>query len=194
MSDVQKIGMLLSQAQQGHGVAVNDLVAKLRPWVRQQAAFLIGKEGVLGMDASDLAQEVSLRATLNLSEFKGDDVTRFLGWVSRILRNVFVDAIRHGNAEKRQKRKEVPLDHHVGLLGSKQMCPEELVNLDESVLELTSAMEKLPEHQRDIVRYRFFDQRSFSEIGAIVGKSEKNCCVICLRAIERLRRELGEGP
>jgi DNA-directed RNA polymerase specialized sigma24 family protein len=43
-----------------------------------------------------------------------------------------------------------------------------------------------------VLEARFFDQLAFADVGARLGKSEGAVRIVCVRAIERLRRELGD--
>ena len=192
MTSKPSTAILVREAQQGEEVAVNELIGKIRPWVRRQAEMLIRKGGIGCVDASDIAQEVCLRATVNFTEFRGAEVAELLAWISRILRNYLIDAARRDRAGVRNRDRESPLDGYVATLHEQQLSPQQQALRDESSLIVVAAMERLPQHQQDVLRYRFFEQLSFSEIATQLGKSEKNCGVICLRALRRLRSELGE--
>jgi RNA polymerase sigma-70 factor (ECF subfamily) len=191
MSDAKSTTILLSQAREGGVAAVNELIAKTRPWIRRQAELLIGN-GNPRIDASDVAQEVCLRATINFGEFRGREFGHLLAWLSSILRHYLIDAGRYDKAAIRDKAKESPFDSRFHVVDDQQLTAEERALRDETLLQVVSAVDVLPRHQQDIIRYRFFEQLSFREIASIVGKTEKHCGVICVRAIKRLRKELGD--
>jgi RNA polymerase sigma-B factor len=48
-------------------------------------------------------------------------------------------------------------------------------------------LERLPEREREIVRLRFYEQRSQSEIAAVVGVSQMHVSRLLRRAFEQMR-------
>ena len=55
-------------------------------------------------------------------------------------------------------------------------------------------LEQLPEREREIVRLRFFDRRSQSEIAEIVGISQMHVSRLLRRSFEQMRDVLESAP
>ncbi len=71
----------------------------------------------------------------------------------------------------------------------------EEVGFDRSLEQAVVAdlLESLPEREREIVRLRFFDDRSQSEIAAIVGMSQMHVSRLLRRSFEQMRQKMAEA-
>jgi RNA polymerase sigma-70 factor (ECF subfamily) len=206
MSENRDLRSLLTDAMAGNAQAVEDLLASLRPYlhllVRRQ---LGGSPADLG--DSDLVQETLMRIHRGVgrgqrdtpAHFQGQDMPQFLGWIGQIARHVVADSLRHDQAEKRSAGREVRGDAVFAQL-AQATSPAARLERGERALHLAAALERLPEHQRQVLQWRFFDQLSFAEISQRTGKSVGALRVVCTRALERLandetlRREMGGQP
>jgi len=59
--------------------------------------------------------------------------------------------------------------------------------------EVTRALARLDADARELVTLRFLHDLEYREIGLVVGRTENACRIRVHRALERLRRELGNG-
>jgi RNA polymerase sigma-70 factor (ECF subfamily) len=194
MNDTQQLGPLLSRSQAGDAAAWEALLAKLRPYVRLLVRTRLGPHLGRKLDVSDIVQEALLRIHKGFQGFSGRSAPEFLGWVAQIAGHAVVTSRRYHDAEKRDAGREM---HGEGLLlrflsGSSQ--PEQRVLREEEAAQLAVALERLPEAQWEVIQARFFDQLPFGEISRQTGKSVGAVRVVCLRAIQRLRREMEERP
>jgi RNA polymerase sigma-70 factor (ECF subfamily) len=191
MHDAHSLAPLLERSRAGDADALNRLLDRLRPYVRLLARPLLGPELAGKLDASDLVQESLLRVAFGLPQFDGPDVPQFLAWVGRIVAHVAASTDRHHAAGKRDRRREA-----AGLLAQTVAggtTPEERAQRDEQAARLAAALERLPPAYRDIIQGRFFDGLAFTDLAARTGRSAGALRVLCLRAVERLRKEMGEG-
>ena len=60
--------------------------------------------------------------------------------------------------------------------------------------ELHAAMQRLPEDYRRLLVLRYQEEKSFEEIGQLMGRTANAVRKLWGRAIERLQAELGESP
>lgn len=193
MNDAHQLGPLLARCRAGDQAALNDLLARLRPYVRLLVRPGLGPELARQLDASDLVQETLLRVSRGFGQFTGDDVPRLLAWIGEIAANVTRDGIRHATAEKRDARREV---HGSGLLARLTGAgtpPTDRVVRDEQAARLAAALERLPAAHREVIEARFFDRLPFAAIALQAGKTEGAMRILCVRAIERLRHEIGSS-
>lgn len=129
--------------------------------------------------AFDVTAQVFLKAMTNLKKYEYKGVP-FTSWLYRIATSEL------GNEYKKEQRARTInlLDHH-----SKDLCYEVKVSNpnDEHQSILVKALERLPERNLLIIEMRFFEKRSFKEIGEILEITENNAKVKLYRALDKLR-------
>jgi RNA polymerase sigma-70 factor, ECF subfamily len=198
------LGSVLNRTLDGDREAMRILLATLRPYLHLLVRQAQATGTRAGPDDSSLVQETLMRLHRGLdpidpagtAAFKGGNVPRFLAWVRQIVRNVVLDRIRHDRAAMRDHGREVPGSKVFPLVDGGG-SPAEQAERAEDALRLAAALERLPEHQRELIRLRVFEQHSFEEIAEQTGKTAGALRVAFKRAIERLqqdnqlRRDLG---
>ena len=106
------------------------------------------------LDASDLVQEVLLRAHEARRQFDGTTAAEYAGWLRQILKNKLADAQRRYGRKKRDAGKEVSIDdsaYRMGQIAADQTSPSQHVARLERILLLAEALTALPEDQRTAV-------------------------------------------
>lgn len=58
---------------------------------------------------------------------------------------------------------------------------------------LADRLECLPERQQQIIALRFFQEKDYDEIADVLGITAGNARVLLSRAIDRLRKEMGDS-
>lgn len=125
----------------------------LRPLLRRSAAYAVSFLGVRN-DAEDAVQQSALQAWHRRAQF--DTQRPFTPWWFSILRNHCLDQLR----AKSRAPTTATCD------GLDLSSPA-----DESVLDrlaLGTAMEKLPDIQRDILRLRYFGDLTYQELAQVL--------------------------
>ena len=56
---------------------------------------------------------------------------------------------------------------------------------------LQQALHRLPEDYRQVILFRYQEQRSFEEIGQLLQRTLNAARLLWLRGVERLKQELG---
>jgi len=196
MGDDHDLGPLLGRVLAGEAKALEALLARVRPYlhllVRQQLEP--GRRQKLG--DSDIVQETLMRIHGALDpgtqggagHFQGHAPPEFLAWVSQIVRHVIVDMQRRGLAKKRDERREMPGSKVFATL-TKGSTPEQGAERAEKAILLAAALERLPQHQREVLELRIFEQLSYAEISERIGKREGALRVVVTRALETLRAD-----
>lgn len=105
-------------------------------------------------------------------------VETFAGWLFRIAKNNVIDYYRI-------KQVNVDLTEVEDFLKSEE-DPVDDLNLNFDQKKLVKLIESLPIEQKLVIRYRFFEDMSISEISQIIDKSEGATRVIQHRAIVKL--------
>ena len=144
-------------------------------------------------NASDLVQETFLRAQRGFERFRGHTAAEWRAWLRRILeRNLAEERRRFGATAKRQIGREVPI-HEEPRLDCARTGDSPSHNLARSEREaaLIEALERIPARYRNVVIWHHREQRSFEEIGALLGNSPEAARKMWTRALICLRKELG---
>src|SRR5262245_56792295 len=148
--------------------------------------------------ASDLVQETFLEAQRIFDRFGGGTGTDLRAWLRAILLNKVSTFTRHyRDTAKRQLGKEVGLDAgsdlqvHPPASGD---TPSVLVNRAEQAARVTAALEKLPEHYRQIIVWRQLEGLAFEDLAKRLDRSVDAVRKLWWRAIQQLQKELQEEP
>jgi RNA polymerase sigma factor (sigma-70 family) len=142
---------------------------------------------------SDLVQEVAMKVSENLVNFRGKTLEQLIVWLTSITENLIVDYSRRYQSSRRNARREVSLER----LGEKgQQLPDRPANPDvdnEKIAKAREALAQLPERYQDAVKMRIYDLRSFRHIGAQLGCSEDAARMMFHRAAEMIHEKLAES-
>ncbi|MBU2019786.1 MAG: sigma-70 family RNA polymerase sigma factor [Bacteroidetes bacterium] len=129
--------------------------------------------------AFDITSQVFVKALKNLPkyEFRGVPLA---SWLYRIAKSELYQTFRDRKAIRTVNVDTVHLS-------------EMMVDLDEDEQEerrekLYVSLKKLNETDLQLVEMRYFEKRSFREIGEILEITENNAKVKCFRALEKLKR------
>ena len=127
-----------------------------------------------------MAQDVFLAVWAGLPTFTVEHVGSFPAWVFGIARNVV--GTHHRRAHRAMP---VPDDE----------LPEGSVEFEGSLVTqrfLLDALSRLPDDQRDVLALRFLVGLPISDVAAAMGRSDGAVTALQLRALDRLRRHLGD--
>lgn len=141
-------------------------------------------------DAEDLVVEVFL-AAIESATFAPLSEKAKQSWLWRVTRNKVIDAYRRSKT-----RQSVNLDHAAEyLVEDVQFSPENAALRQEVYMDLYAHLQSLPAHQQEILRLRFGQDLSCSEIATALRKQENVVRVTLSRSLNLLRkmyrREMG---
>ena len=139
---------------------------------------------------SDLVQDTFLKAHRGFPTFEGHSEAELLAWLRRILLNNVANATRaFVGTEMRQLDREVATDSADGAPypAAPGESPSALAIGAEQNAALEVALERLPEHYRQVVVWRSLDEESFEQIGRRTGRSAEAARKLWARAIEQLQ-------
>jgi RNA polymerase sigma-70 factor (ECF subfamily) len=132
--------------------------------------------------AADLTSQVFMKALINIKKyvFKG---VPFSAWLFRIAFNEINMYFRKNKAQR-----VVSLDQP----GLKQMAQDvESEENPESIKRMMTALKQLDALDIQMIELRFFEKRSFAEVGEITGITENNAKVKVYRILEKIRKIMG---
>ena len=156
---------LAARARAGDQDAFERLVLDNQNKVYSLAVRLVGDRE----EAADLAQEAFLKAWQGLSSFQGE--SSFSTWIYRLTTNVCIDYLRR---KKRRQEVEpaVSLDDEDSGWAEPADAgqdPQRKLEEAERSRALSRGLERLPEHQRQVLVMRELSGLSYQEIGAATG-------------------------
>lgn len=130
--------------------------------------------------AEEITQEAFVRALEHMERFDGR--CRLYVWICQIAKNTYFS---YRKKQKRFSSDAPPPDEAAPE-------PEEQVFDRDAAERLYALLDKLPEPYREVFSLRVFGELSFSQIGAIYGKTDSWARLIYFRAKTKLREGLDE--
>lgn len=198
---VALVNQLLSQARDGSGCAVEELLAAYRDYLRNLASQRLGARLGGRVSPSDLVQETLLAAWKDFGSFRGGDAVQFSVWLRTILlRKVSAAVAAHAKTSKRDIGREFSVLPRTGSsvlevtkgLAGREETPSTIVSVGEEAIVIQGLMAKLPEDYRLVIQWRHLEGIQFNEIAERLGKTSGATRLLWLRAI-RMLRELHES-
>ena len=170
-----------------------ELYRVFRPRIIRYLGGMVGEA-----EAEDLAQDVFLKVSRGLPEFKGR--SRISTWIYKIATNAALDRLRKPSL-KRQSRRGPADDSSTGRAvieaGDAEACAgeplptgETSVIRDEMLRCLWSYIDKLPAGQRAVAALSFFEGLKNAEIAEVLGINVQTVKMRLQRARSRLIAEL----
>ena len=134
-------------------------------------------------DASDLAQDVFLRAYRGLKRFRGQ--ASIATWLYRIGVNVCLSRV----GAKKLPTESIEERQYVD--ARSESAPERMLR-DERAVRVRAAIAELPPKQRAVLVLRIYHEMSHQEIATIVGTSVGAVKANVFHALQNLKKRLGE--
>lgn len=131
---------------------------------------------------ADITSQVFLKALININKYVYKGVP-FSAWLFRIALNEINMYFRKNNGDR-----VVSLDQSgIGAIIA------EVVEEDnsDSQKRMMAALSKMEDCDIQLIELRFFEKRSFAEVGTIVGLTENNAKVRVYRILEKIKKLMG---
>lgn len=178
----------MTRLASGHDAALNDLMERHGGRLFHYLVRCLQNEE----DASDLAQECFVKVYQNRRRY--DPRQKFSTWLYAIASNLVRDRYR-----LRSRHPQVSLDapnettgdRFVESLREEHPVPSDELEASERVAAIRAAVGALPEELRQPLILAEYEERSHTEIGAILGCTAKAVESRIYRARQQLRTRLG---
>lgn len=140
--------------------------------------------------AEDLSQDAFLKVYTSLKGGKYNEQGKFLPWALRIVRNLCMDHLR--------KAAQMPPAGR--LLRDDLSCTSTQQNIEYKLTikqqeqQLHAFINRLPDEQQKVVRYRFFEELSFKEIAVLMNTSVNTSLGRMRYGLSHLRKQIDKAP
>ena len=183
---------LIRAARAGQSDALACLIETWRTYLFHLADSELSPDLRRKLGASDLVQNACLDIHLRFQDFQGQTEAEWRVWLRRLLIHDLQDARRRfQDAEKRDIRRERPLGGAPALQAfDRTASPRASLIAEEEAQALRSALLRLSEEYRIVLRLRNWECLPFVEIGRQMHRSEEAARKLWSRAVLRLQAEL----
>ena len=191
----QKTQKLVTLAKGGNEPALEQLCRVYGERVRRIIRLRMGRELRSKLESIDMVQDVLMCAFRDLEDFTYTSEGDFLRWLEKIAENRIRDNLDKLHADKRDIRKEIPLQDDAPT--SRDDCarvfeparnttPSVILSKKEELDKLEKAIDKLKPDYKEVIIWAKIDGLSYKEIGNRLGKSADAAGHLLLRAMVSL--------
>jgi RNA polymerase sigma-70 factor (ECF subfamily) len=192
---------LLAQARAGMNGSLGQLLQRYRSYVTLLARLQIRQQLQAKVDASDLVQETFCEASRDLAQFRGHSERELMHWLRRILAHRVAKLVRrYYGTQSRDVRLERQLQDDLDRssqalaqgLAAPLTTPSQRILRRENAVLLADALERLPEHYRDVLIWRHVEGLTFADVAERMDRTVDSVKHLWSRALEQLRHQLLE--
>jgi RNA polymerase sigma-70 factor (ECF subfamily) len=192
---IDPVAPWLQAARAGDREALGHLWEFCRAYLVQIANAELNPQLQAKVGGSDLVQETFLEAQNIFPRFQGTSQLQLRAWLRAILLNKMATCSRYFHAARRRAGQEVELANSGGPAepADSQPGPSSVFVQQERLLQVADALDRLPEHYRQVIVWRQIEDVSFEEMAQRLGRSVAAVRKLWLRAVQQLQSELGES-
>ena len=191
--DRSETATLIGRARAGSADALNALytrcAGKLLPLIRLRMGRSLRTE----LESRDILQAVLLKSFERLGQFEGSGNTSLMAWLARIAENEIRDRADYQGRQRRDAARRVPIEEADALPVAVRSALTQAI-LSEEAERLERAIDSLTDDHREIILLRQFEELTFPEIAARIGKSDDASRMMFARAMTALTLTLSEHP
>jgi len=194
-TSIRKTQELIALAQDGDNSALDQLCKVYGDRVQRIVRFRMGSELRGKLESMDLVQDAFVAAVKDLGDFEYRDEGDFLRWMSKIAENRIRDNLKRLHADKRDIRREVPIDHREPTAGDnctrihepiRTTTPSVIMSISEELNKLENAMNLLKPEYREVIVLNQIEGLSLKKIGDKLSKSPDAVRMLVARAMASL--------
>lgn len=191
----QKTQQLVTLAKDGDESALDQLCQVYSERVRWMMRLRMNKELRSKLESMDLVQDVIIHALRGLGDFKYKNEGDFIRWLSKIAQNALRDNLDKLHADKRNVRKELPLDGYWSTTNSRFVrspgpiditTPSMIMSRREDLAKLEKAIDMVKPEYKEVIVLTKIEGLSYREIGQRLSKSDDAVRMLLSRAMASL--------
>jgi RNA polymerase sigma-70 factor (ECF subfamily) len=192
---------MMTRAGRGDEAARQQLLERYRDYLRRMVAVRLDRRMAARVDASDVVQETLAEAAKRLDTYLRDRPLPFYGWLRQLAGERIIDAHRrhvtsqrrtvtmeHGNLELPDASADVLAR---GLFAD-DTSPSNNLARQERHERLRTALASLSQRDREVLVMRHLEQLTTAEIAAMLEITEPAVKSRLLRALIRMREQMGD--
>jgi len=146
---------------EGSELAFNVLVKRYKKEIYQRIYFIVRDK----MIAEDILQDTFIRIVRSIQGGSYNEEGRFLPWAITVARNLCLDYKRKMKGAKFLYYDLLPIEF-TSTQSTAMKCRISENQLQE---QIDNILNRLPEAQRTVIKYRHFEEMSFKEISSAMG-------------------------
>ena len=186
-----KTSAILRRLQEHGQEELTRLFMSHRPYLRRLIAARLHASLLRRLDASDIVQEVYMRASKTLSDYLASPTIHPIVWLRILCKQLLAENVRKQCRDKRNPALEtqdigdaIILDE----LANSWLSAGEALTRAEQIEQVRCIVESMPETDREIIDMRHADGYSFREIADQLEVRMETAKKRYYRAIERFRK------
>jgi len=176
---------LVHAYQKGNDHALAELLIRYKERIYSVIFYLVRKREL----AEDLFQDCFVKIITSLRKKNYDEQGKFLPWALCIARNIVLDYFRtqKNKVMIRETDEWSPFD----IIPERDPSPVDKMIEDEKTAAVRLMIERLPDHQREVVILRHYGGLSFKEISKLLKININTCVGRMHYAVIELRKMAG---
>ena len=184
-----------------HGMSQPASINRFRSYLRMIARLQFDPRLRTKLDPSDVVQQTMLQAHRALEEFRGTTDAELAAWLRQILARNLQHVQRDYGRKRRDVGREQSLEAAVeqssvridAWLAADQSHPSARAVQKEDALHLASALESLPDTQRQAVELHYLSGKSLKQIAEHMDKSVTAVAGLLHRGLKNLKGVLNDS-
>lgn len=194
------VAHLIDAFRRGDDGAGNELLRRYRPWLEFLARGHLRSSLRSKFDASDVVQQAMMEVLRAFPRFRGTTEAEWTAWVRRILARVLAHEVRrYRGTRKRDVSHELSIDqelahssHRLGaVLAASGTSPSQGAMKREQEVRVAELLDRMPDDYREVISLRHLEDLPFEAIGERMNRSAGAVRMLWVRALGRLRQEMG---
>jgi RNA polymerase sigma-70 factor (ECF subfamily) len=192
---------LIDRAGHGDESARHQLLERYRGYLKRMVAVRLDRRLAARVDPSDIVQETLVEAARRLDDYLRNRPLPFYGWLRGLAGERIIDTHRrHVTSQRRTvtlERRDLDLpdasaDQLVRRLFAADTSPSTHLMRQERHERLKAALASLSHRDREVLVMRHLEQLSTAEIAQVLEITEPAVKSRLLRALVRMREQMGD--
>jgi RNA polymerase sigma-70 factor (ECF subfamily) len=190
--DSNRTAALIGRARAGSAEAVEALYSRCAPRLLALIRLRMGRSLRARLESRDILQATLFKSFQQISQLRSAETVSLMAWLARIAENEIRDQADRAGRQRRDVHREASMDEDVAKIAADLPSALSRVILDERAARLEQALETLSPDHREVILLRKFEELTFAEIAARLGRSEDACRMLLARAMTALTLKLAE--
>ena len=189
---------LVRQATNGDREALHRLIVCYHDPLRRVVEASLAANMRAKIDPDDVLQQAYIDAFKSVAGCTFDGPGGFYKWLEKIALNRLKYEQRAFKQQKRDVAREArdrpavstTYPDLLARVAADQSTPSRALARAEATAAVMSSLARLTDDQRNVVRMRFLEERSVTEVAAVLGKTEPAVHMLCYRGLKELRKHM----